>query len=424
MTQSTTQIGANQSGLQYRTQDNDGKRALLNHHKGSSVPSYAEAGIVWIDDTATPWLLKTYDGADWIVLGEINATNNTFQPYNGAAVPRLVNHASDTGTANTYVVAPAPAVTAYVTGQVVTLKPGNANTGAATINVNGLGAKSIKTLTGAALSSGMLGTSAVHVLVYDGTNFVLVNPLLGSAAYLTAGTAANNLVQLDGSGRLPAVDGSQLTGITGSVKTVKKQIFTASGTYTPSTGMLYCYVELLGGGGGGGGSNGTAATGAGGGAGGHCFRLISAATIGASQTVTIGAAGSAGSSSGGTGGSGGNSSLGALMTANGGAGGTGNTNASTGAVAGGAGGTASTGDINITGFAGEAAFVASTGVFVSGRGANSLYGAGGAAKTGNSSQSGNAATGYGAGGGGGVQSSGAGGAGVAGICIVTEYCSQ
>lgn len=36
---------------------------------------------------------------------------------------------------------------------------------------------------------------------------------LGSAAVLTAGTSANNAVQLDGSARLPAVDGSQLTNI-------------------------------------------------------------------------------------------------------------------------------------------------------------------------------------------------------------------
>lgn len=37
--------------------------------------------------------------------------------------------------------------------------------------------------------------------------------LLGSAAVLNVGTAANNVVQLDGSARLPAVDGSQLTGL-------------------------------------------------------------------------------------------------------------------------------------------------------------------------------------------------------------------
>ena len=38
---------------------------------------------------------------------------------------------------------------------------------------------------------------------------------LGSAAALDAGTGANELVQLDGSGRIPAVDGSQLTGVSG-----------------------------------------------------------------------------------------------------------------------------------------------------------------------------------------------------------------
>ena len=36
---------------------------------------------------------------------------------------------------------------------------------------------------------------------------------LGSAAVLTAGVSANSVVQLDGAGKLPAVDGSQLTGV-------------------------------------------------------------------------------------------------------------------------------------------------------------------------------------------------------------------
>jgi hypothetical protein len=38
---------------------------------------------------------------------------------------------------------------------------------------------------------------------------------LGTSATLDVGTGANNIVQLDGSSRLPAVDGSQLTGIAG-----------------------------------------------------------------------------------------------------------------------------------------------------------------------------------------------------------------
>jgi len=37
---------------------------------------------------------------------------------------------------------------------------------------------------------------------------------LGTAATLNVGTSANNVVQLDGTGKLPAVDGSQLTNIT------------------------------------------------------------------------------------------------------------------------------------------------------------------------------------------------------------------
>lgn len=40
---------------------------------------------------------------------------------------------------------------------------------------------------------------------------------LGTAAALNAGTAAHNAVQLDANGKLPAVDGSQLTGISASV---------------------------------------------------------------------------------------------------------------------------------------------------------------------------------------------------------------
>jgi hypothetical protein len=57
-------------------------------------------------------------------------------------------------------------------------------------------------------------------IVGNGSNFVLetagtarTSLGLGSAAVLTAGTSANNAVQLDGSARLPAVDGSQLTNL-------------------------------------------------------------------------------------------------------------------------------------------------------------------------------------------------------------------
>lgn len=176
MTQSTPTIGAGKSGLAYRQEDNDGKKALLNHHKGSSAPSYAEAGILWLDDAATPWALKLYDGADWIKIADVNATANTVMPYLGATALKLMGYASDTGSANAYAVAPSPAISAYAAGQMVVLKPGNANTSASTLAVSGLSATAIKMQDGSDTPSGVLKSTGVYLLVHNGTNFTVLNP--------------------------------------------------------------------------------------------------------------------------------------------------------------------------------------------------------------------------------------------------------
>lgn len=193
MTQATPTISADQSGLAYRTADNNGKKALINHHKGATAPTYAEAGILWLDDAATPWLLKIYDGTDWIIIGAVNSTSNTLAVYHGTAALRVLNHATDTGAANAYAVAPVPHITAYATGQVVTLKPVNGQTASCTIAVNGLAAKSIKTPAGADPASGTMSTTGIYALMYDGTNFVILNPnvtaaLLGAASLSSAQT--------------------------------------------------------------------------------------------------------------------------------------------------------------------------------------------------------------------------------------------
>lgn len=62
----------------------------------------------------------------------------------------------------------------YTTGMVVNFKADTANTGACTINVNGLGAKSIKNRNGSDPRDGdvVMGMNQVQ---YDGTNFVLMN---------------------------------------------------------------------------------------------------------------------------------------------------------------------------------------------------------------------------------------------------------
>ncbi len=84
-------------------------------------------------------------------------------------------YAADTGAANALAVALTPAPSAYTAGLQVNVKVANNNTGATTINVNGLGTKSI-VFGGAALTSGMLVAGQTYRLIYDGTNFVLNSP--------------------------------------------------------------------------------------------------------------------------------------------------------------------------------------------------------------------------------------------------------
>lgn len=215
------------------------------------------------------------------------------------------------------------------------------------------------------------------------------------------------------------------------LSSVKTQIFSTNGTYTPSTGMAFCIVEAIGGGGGGGGAKSASGSGCGaggGGAGGYSRKRLTAADIGASKTVTIGAGGTAGAATPTAGGNGGDTSLGTLVIAKGGAGGASATTSAGGA--GGAGGVAGTGDFVPAGSAGGFGSGSSTTTTspTSGSGGAGPFGGAGAGRIQNNSglQAGSAGAGSGSGGGGAVefnQSTGAaGGAGSAGIIIITEYC--
>lgn len=181
-------VVANGAGATVRSDINDALQALASTNKGSTAPATTYTGMLWVNDASTPWLLKFFDGTDWITIGEINATNNTFQPYMGTAAPRLLNYATDTGSANAYAVAPNPAITAYATGQIVTLNPANANTGASTINVNALGTKNIKLSDGNDPYANAMTTTGKYFLMYDGTNFILMNPEAGARINAQTGT--------------------------------------------------------------------------------------------------------------------------------------------------------------------------------------------------------------------------------------------
>lgn len=107
---------------------------------------------------------------------------------------------SDTGAADAYAMTNTPAftaVTAYSIGKAYTFIAANANTGASTLNVDGMGAKAIKKNVTEALVQNDIKTGQVVTVVYDGTNFQMVSRLSGSpwqSGYVTTSNTGSGTV--------------------------------------------------------------------------------------------------------------------------------------------------------------------------------------------------------------------------------------
>ncbi len=169
--------------------------------------------------------------------------------------------AASTGIANSYAVALSPIPTSLASGQVVNFIANFANVtaSASTLNVNSLGAKTIKKNYNANLVTGDILAGQVVSAAYDGANFQLLSPSATTIAY-------------------------------------DYQAFTSSGTWTKPSGLSGNeMVKVQAWGGGGGGASGTGAAREGGGGGGGAFFELNcrASDLSATETVTVGTGGAA-----------------------------------------------------------------------------------------------------------------------------------
>ena len=250
---------------------------------------------------------------------------STSQTVDGNQANAQIYAASSTGN-DTYAITLSPVPAGYTNGMLINFKADVANTGAATLNVNGLGAIAINKFNDEALATGDIEANQIVTVVYNSTG---------------------PKFQMQ----------SQLSTIPGRLTSFQVLTSGAAATYTKPAGITAIWVECLGGGGAGGGATTTGVTltaSGGGGSGGYCRKWITSAaasytyTIGAGGTGVAGAAGNNGAATTFTDGGSVNMSAG---------GGTGGGESQVLAAAGpqstgGTGGTASGGDINMPGICG------------------------------------------------------------------------
>ncbi len=125
--------------------------------KYASTPTWFSSTSLNFATANNQWTYDTADGlpSDIRKIAYVRLNQN----------PGTIN--SDSGAADAYVVTPSPAVSSYTDGLKVVFKAANANTGASTLNVSGLGATSITRPNAVALQSGDIKANQIVTVVYN-----------------------------------------------------------------------------------------------------------------------------------------------------------------------------------------------------------------------------------------------------------------
>ena len=126
--------------------------------------------------TVTSAASQTGNMQEWRNLGgtALAAISST----GGATINGAFNYGVDAGVVNAYAITLNPAPTVYVAGMIISFYANSSNTGACTININGLGPKSIRKRANIVLVANDILNGMVCLLIYDGTNFKIMNPIV------------------------------------------------------------------------------------------------------------------------------------------------------------------------------------------------------------------------------------------------------
>lgn len=137
-----------------------------------------------------------------------------------AAVARYRSDTDGVNTSagtNTIALSASRTMTAYAQGDMYTFKAGGTNTGATTLNVDSLGAKDVQ-FNGAACTGGEIVSGLMYTVVYDGTQFQLMNASSYPAIDITT-LEVTNIKAKDGTSSITLANSTGVATINSAVLT-------------------------------------------------------------------------------------------------------------------------------------------------------------------------------------------------------------
>lgn len=193
-----------------------------------TIKKQKDQDLVTGDIEAGQIVTVVYDGTNMQMQSQTATFPTVAQVQNSSTI-----YAADAGASDTYAIALTPTLTAYATGQMFSFKANTANTGAATLNIDSLGAKTIKKKNDQDLETGDIEAGQIVTVIYDGTNMQMVSQVANSPSY------ANTVVSKAGTDATGAGDTVWAHGLGRVPKRVRVSYFTGAANYGSSGNGTY-----------------------------------------------------------------------------------------------------------------------------------------------------------------------------------------
>lgn len=152
-----------------------------------------------------------------ILRGSDNLDSATIFEQNDIGDINNAVYKAASGTADAIILTSTFPLTAYAVGDQFRFRATATNTGAATVNVDGLGIKTLKTITGVDLPAGYIRTDVDTTITYDGVNFLTKRESGDSVTGTATFTNVDNNINLIGIGSLYDLEVGDVIQISGSI---------------------------------------------------------------------------------------------------------------------------------------------------------------------------------------------------------------